>query len=100
MDLAASSDPWPACEGVPFCRLLVSDVYGRCADSITSGGRREARSTKDRSGRLTAFCGHINGRVTLIHWRTLVTTLAVGLLVVFAALDGAVHWSSSASMPF
>ena len=35
----------------------------------------------------------------MIHWRPLLTTLALGLLVVLAALGGAVHWNGPIS-PF
>jgi len=29
----------------------------------------------------------------MIHWRPLLTTLAIGLLAVFTVLGGAVHWA-------
>ncbi len=35
----------------------------------------------------------------MIHWRPLLTTLAIGLLVAFAMLGGALHWSSPTSFP-
>jgi hypothetical protein len=31
----------------------------------------------------------------MIHWRPLLTTLAIGLLVAFAMLGGALHWGAS-----
>ena len=34
----------------------------------------------------------------MIHWRPLLTTLAIGLLVAFAMLGGALHWGP-ASFP-
>ncbi len=30
----------------------------------------------------------------MIHWRPLLTTLAIGLLVALAMFGGAVHWNS------
>jgi len=37
----------------------------------------------------------INERSPLmLHWRPLVITLAIGLLCLFAALGGAVHWAA------
>ena len=31
----------------------------------------------------------------MLHWRPLLTTLAIGLLSLFAVLGGAVHWDSA-----
>jgi hypothetical protein len=33
----------------------------------------------------------------MIHWRPLLTTLAIGLLVAFAMLGGALHWGTSSA---
>jgi hypothetical protein len=31
----------------------------------------------------------------MIYWRPLLTTLAIGLLVAFSAIGGAIHWGSA-----
>ena len=33
----------------------------------------------------------------MIHWRPVLTTLAIGLLVAFAMFGGALHWGISSS---
>jgi hypothetical protein len=34
----------------------------------------------------------------MIHWRLLLTIIAIGLLVAFAMLGGAMHWSSAMAL--